>query len=58
MHQNQFQGLSQAQVEERRQKGLTNQITISTERTTWQIVRSNISPILILFFLYWPFSWS
>ena len=42
MHQNQFQGLSQAQVEERRQKGLTNQITISTERTTWQIVRSNI----------------
>ena len=42
MHQNQFQGLSQAQVEERRQKGLTNQVTISTERTTWQIVRSNI----------------
>ena len=36
MHQNQFQGLSQAQVKERRQKGLTNQVTISTERTKQQ----------------------
>ena len=51
MHQNQFQGLSQAQVEERRQKGLTNQVTISTERTTWQIVRSNIFTYFNFIFL-------
>ena len=51
MNQKQLQGLSQDQVEERRQKGLTNQVGISTERTTWQIVRSNIFTYFNFIFL-------
>ena len=51
MNQKQLQGLSQDQVEERRLKGLTNQVGISTERTTWQIVRSNIFTYFNFIFL-------
>ena len=51
MNQKQLQGLSQDQVEERRLKGLTNQFGISTERTTWQIVRSNIFTYFNFIFL-------
>ena len=51
MNQKQLQGLSQDQVEERRLKGLTNQVGISTERTTWQIIRSNIFTYFNFIFL-------
>ncbi|VUX02235.1 putative cation-transporting ATPase F [Streptococcus constellatus] len=35
-------GLSQKEVEERIQKGLVNKVTVSTEKTIWQIIQSNV----------------
>ena len=37
-----YTGLSQQEVEERIQKGLVNKVTVSTEKTTWQIIQSNV----------------
>lgn len=37
-----YTGLSQQEVEERIQKGLVNEVTVSTEKTTWQIIQSNV----------------
>ena len=35
-------GLSQKEVKARVQKGLVNEVTVSTEKTTWQIIQSNV----------------
>ena len=37
-----YAGLSQQEVEERIQKGFVNEVTVSTEKTTWQIIQSNV----------------
>ena len=37
-----YTGLSQQEVEERIQKGFVNKVTVSTEKTTWQIIQSNV----------------
>lgn len=37
-----YTGLSQQEVEERIQKGLVNKVIVSTEKTTWQIIQSNV----------------
>ncbi|MBP2621665.1 HAD-IC family P-type ATPase [Streptococcus panodentis] len=51
MQTNRPQGLTQREVEERIQKGLTNKVTVSTEKTTWQIVSGNLFTYFNFIFL-------